>query len=191
MGSYRHLSDQELLVLLKSDEIAAFEEIYNRYWAELYSSAYKRTSSREASEEIVQDFFTSLWLNRTKIQIEGTLVNYLRTSIRYRVFNYYSKEYVRKNYLESVGSLMKDFDNSTEETILLNDLTQNLEREISRLPLKCRSVYTLSRIEHKSNKEIAAVLGISEKTVENHMSRALKYLRMKFVISLLLLIFIL
>jgi RNA polymerase sigma-70 factor (ECF subfamily) len=179
MRFFNHYSDEELILMLEEENISAFEEIYNRYWAKLYSSAYKRTSSKEVSEEIVQDLFTNLWVNKNKIKIESTLAGYLYTAVRYRVFNYYSKEYVRRNYHESVQSLVHDVDNSTEETILLNDLTQHVEKEVSLLPIKCRSVYTLSRNENKSNKEIAAVLGISEKTVENHMTKALKRLKVK------------
>jgi len=177
MRFFDHYTDEELVLMLEDENISAFEEIYNRYWAKLYSSAYKRTSSKEASEEIVQDLFTSLWVNKNKI--ESTLTAYLYTAVRYRVFNYYSKEYVRRNYHESVQDIDRGIDNSTEETILLNDLTKHIEKEVSLLPIKCRSVYSLSRNENKSNKEIAAVLGISEKTVENHMTKALKRLKVK------------
>jgi RNA polymerase sigma-70 factor (ECF subfamily) len=60
---------------------------------------------------------------------------------------------------------------------MLKDLTSVVENEISQLPDKCRSVYELSRNQHKTNKEIAQHLGISEKTVENHLTKALKRLR--------------
>jgi RNA polymerase sigma factor (sigma-70 family) len=71
-----------------------------------------------------------------------------------------------------------DFDSSTEDEIMLRDLKNTIALEVSQLPDKCRSVYELSRIEHKSNKEIASHLGISEKTVENHLTKALKRLKL-------------
>jgi RNA polymerase sigma-70 factor (ECF subfamily) len=84
---------------------------------------------------------------------------------------------VRKNYQNTL-QLVKTHDNGTEETILLNDLHISLEKEIIHLPLKCRSVFELSRKEYKTNKEIAALLGISEKTVENHLTKAIRRLRL-------------
>ena len=61
---------------------------------------------------------------------------------------------------------------------MLKDMMQSIESEVNQLPDKCRSVYELSRIENKTNKEIAQYLDISEKTVENHLTKALKRLRL-------------
>jgi RNA polymerase sigma-70 factor (ECF subfamily) len=178
MSDLNNLPDERLIELLRNSDQAAFEEIYSRYWAKLYSSAYKRVRLKEVAEEIVQDFFTGLWVNRNKIYIQSSLINYLETAIRYQVFNYFQKEYVRRNYRQSVGLTLNDTVNSTEETILVNDLNRNVDNAIQRLPSKCRSVFELSRKGNKSNKEIGKALGISEKTVENHLTKALKRLRL-------------
>ncbi len=156
--------------------MAAFEEIYNRYWDKLYTAAYKRVQLKEVSEELVQDLFTSLWVNRNKVDIRTSLASYLFTSIKYLVLNYMQKEMVRSNYRESLSG--NRIDNSTEETVLLNDLALNINAAVEQLPDKCKSVFELSRKEYKSNKEIAAELGISEKTVENQLTKALKRLRL-------------
>lgn len=156
--------------------MAAFEEIYNRYWNKLYSAAYKRVQSKEVSEELVQDLFTSLWLNRKTVNVHTSLAAYLFTSVRYLVLNHVQKEMVRASYKESLQ--LNRVDNSTEETVLLNDLVLNLNAAVEQLPVKCKSVFELSRKEYKSNKEIAAELGISEKTVENQLTKALRRLRL-------------
>ncbi|MFS8617803.1 MAG: RNA polymerase sigma-70 factor [Solitalea sp.] len=177
MRVYEKLSDDDLLRLLKKDHISAFEEIYNRYWSRLYSAAYKRVKQGEVCQEIIQDLFTSLWLGRKKIAIHSSLANYLLTAVRYKVLNHIEKEMVRRNYRESLPDAFQVSDNSTEETVLLNDLHQQLEMELIQLPEKCRKVFELSRKELKSNKEIALELNISEKTVENHITKALRLLR--------------
>lgn len=156
--------------------MAAFEEIYNRYWNKLYAAAYKRLQSKEVSEELVQDLFTSLWVNRNTINIHTSLAAYLFTSVRYLVLGQVQKEMVRANYKDSL--YLNRVDNSTEETVLLKDLVTNLNVAVEQLPVKCKSVFELSRKENKSNKEIAAELGISEKTVENQLTKALKRLRL-------------
>nr|WP_121272381.1 RNA polymerase sigma-70 factor [Pedobacter schmidteae] len=176
MQNLTQLQDEVLLKLLKQEHMAAFEEIYNRYWDKLYTAAYKRVQLKEVSEELVQDLFTSLWVNRNKVDIRTSLASYLFTSIKYLVLNYMQKEMVRSNYRESLSG--NRIDNSTEETVLLNDLALNINAAVEQLPDKCKSVFELSRKEYKSNKEIAAELGISEKTVENQLTKALKRLRL-------------
>jgi RNA polymerase sigma-70 factor (family 1) len=187
--NYSKLTDEELIELLRNESKDAFEEIYNRYWSRLYSSAYKRVRRYEVAEELVQDLFTGLWINRKEVNIRSTVSSYLQTAIRYMVFNHFDKEYVRRDYQETL-TFSRNFDNSTEETVLLNDLETVLENEVSLLPSQCRSVYKLSRKEHKTNKEIALLMGISEKTVENHLTKALKRLRGNLSLIRVLLFFL-
>lgn len=178
MKDFGTLSDEELLTLLLGGDEAAFEEIFNRYWLKLYVSACKRVTPPEAAEEIVQDLFTMLWLKRESLQIHTSLAAYLFTSVRYIVINHLQKETVRKNYRNFVLTSEVNRDYSTEETILLNDLTRHIDKEVKYLPPKCRSVFELSRKENKTNREIAEFLGISEKTVEGHLTKAIRQLKL-------------
>ena len=100
----------------------------------------------------------------------------MNKAVQYNIINHWQKENVRQRYLEAnitkIGT-----DESTLETIELNELKTLLNSEVSLLPERCRQVYKMSRDEYKSNKEIATQLGISEKTVENQITKALKKLR--------------
>jgi len=177
MNNLEHLSDETLLELLKNEDRLAFNMLYNRYWKKLYNITNKRIKDREAAEEIVQDLFTSLWLNRKKINIHTSFENYLYGSIRYLIIACYQKQANKLKFEENFSKVNTLTDNTTEDAILTNDLIQSLNRRVYMLPDKCRSVFELSRKDHKTNKEIAMVMGISEKTVENHMTKALKILR--------------
>jgi len=178
MSNLKNLSDENLLDLLKVEHVSAFEELYGRYWSKLYSNAYNRVRIAEIAEEIVQDFFTSLWINRKSLEVHSSFSNYTYTAIRNLVFKYYQKEYKLKKYHESHKISLIESDLSTEQQIEFNDMKRVLDREVESLPPKCKGVFILSRKEHKSNKEIAALMEISENTVENHMSKALKVLRL-------------
>ncbi|MFA4867112.1 MAG: RNA polymerase sigma-70 factor [Pedobacter sp.] len=178
MRNLKELSDMELCALLVESDNHAFEEIFNRYWSVLYSAAYKRLKSHEKTEEIVQDLFTLLWSKRENIRVHTSLSGYLLTTVRYLVLNYFQKESVRESYKNSLD-LTYAYDNSTEDTILLNDLKRNLEIEVNNLPPQCRSIYELSRNEHIVNSEIATLLSISEKTVEGHLTKAIKRLKVR------------
>ncbi|HYH55979.1 MAG TPA: sigma factor, partial [Anseongella sp.] len=130
MQDYEKLSDDALIGLLKREDVAAFAEIYNRYWSRLYSAAYKRLPSREACQEIIQDLFTSFWIGRRTLQLRSSLEAYLVTAVRYKVFNHIEKELVRRSYRDMLQEFPSRVDNSTEETVLLNDLSQQLEEGI-------------------------------------------------------------
>jgi RNA polymerase sigma-70 factor (family 1) len=189
MKKFCDLTDVELIELFEQDNISAFEEIYNRYWLKLYAAAYKRLKETETAKEIVQDFFTSLWINRQQVKIVTSLQGYLFTSIRYLVLNYKRAEAVRNSYSEILLMVNNSFDNSTEENYYYKELLERVEAEVTHLPPKCRNVFELSRNQYKTNKEIALLLGISEKTVENHLTKALRFLKVH--LNILVLFFLL
>jgi RNA polymerase sigma-70 factor (ECF subfamily) len=183
-------SDDQLLLLLLKDDTAAFEEIYHRYWPRLYSMGYKRLKIREAVEELVQDLFSSLWLNRHTAAIH-CLSAYLFSGMKYKVINYMRHEIVKQNYITRETDV-RAVDNSTEEALLLDDLQRALDREVKKLPAACQRVFTLSRHHNLSMKQVAGELGLSEKTVENQLGKAFKLLRanLKHFTFLCMLIFV-
>jgi len=176
MAKLRDYSDEALLKLLRQEGLEAFEEIYRRYWKKLYSMSYKRVQSREISEELVQDIFTSLWVAKDNTSIEN-LSGYLFSAIKYKVINHFARELSRKSYTERQLAVVKE-DNSTEEKVLLDDLEGALQEAIGKLPAKRQQIFKLHRQENLSIKQVASQLGISEKTVENQYGKAMKMLKL-------------
>lgn len=168
-------TDDELVQRIQQDDVAAFQEIYNRYWNKLFDAAYNRLRQKEACEEFIQEIFITLWEKRTSLSLTTGLSQYLFTAVKYKVIDHYRKLHIKSKYLQLAD--VQGVDNSAEEMVFLNDLIAHLEKVVMQLPDKCRSVYELSRIQHKSNREIALILNISEKTVEGHLTRALRALR--------------
>lgn len=188
MKQLNQLTDAGLLALLNRDDEAAFTELYNRYWSRLYAAAYKRVKSPEIAEEIVQDLFTGIWKKRKTLHIATSCEAYLFTAVRYLVLHHLEKRSVRENYKNALRVAHRDEDNSTQETILLDDLSRQVEEALAALPARCRSVFELSRKAYKTNREIAAELGISEKTVEHHLTKALARIRLSLQAKSLLLL---
>ena len=178
MRNLAQFSDEMLLEGLRRDEEAAFDEIYYRYWALLCGIAYKRVQSRDVVEEMVQELFTTFWLNRRKLQVHTSLKAYLSASIRYMVLRYFQQEMAMQTYRNHMQAASTPVDSSTEAIIQARDLSAHVEQALTQLPQKCRQVYELSRKEYKSNREIAETLNISEKTVENQLTKALRVLRL-------------
>lgn len=171
-------SAEKLFGLLQSDsDPVAFEELYNRYWLRLYFTAYKRLSCKADAEEAVQNLFECLWKNRDKIHIRTSLENYLFAAIRYIVLQTTYKRMITQSLPSQDEAMFYAVDNSCEENMIVNDLTSQIDKIVHHLPPKCRRVFELSRYEMKTHKEIAGVMGISEKTVENHLTKALRQIR--------------
>lgn len=189
MQKYAELSDEDLLILFQEDSEGVFKEIYNRYWSQLYSAAYRRVKLREVSQEIVQDIFTSLWIHRDELHVKTSLTGYLLTAVKYRVLNHFEKEMVRRNYRNLILNMPDQNPNLTEEAVFYEDLTRRLDQEVAQFSPKCKEVFELSRKSYKSNKEIADLMNISVKTVENHLTKALQILRIQFKEVMVLFIF--
>jgi RNA polymerase sigma-70 factor (family 1) len=191
MVSLSEHSENELAVLLKTGSEAAFSEIYNRYWDKLYIVARKRLDSAFEGEEIVQEIFCNLWRKRENFELSKGFNNYFSVAVKFEVINRLQKR-TRNQLLEkNLSNELTEFDETTVEQLSFNELKQQLELTIRRLPEKCQIVFRLKHEEGLSQKQIAAQLDLSEKTVEAHLSKARKTIKDQFgnVSSLLLLFY--
>ncbi len=185
------IKEQDLLNRLKADQKSALNELYKTYWELLFLSAYNLLNNKEACEEIVQDIFINIWEKRKELEINTTFKGYLYGMVRYKVFNYL-RIHTKKKEVNDPILLEKRFQyNSAESKIVYQDYEKHLEKVVSSLPDKCKTVYQLSRNEHLSHKEIAQRLNISTKTVENHITKALQIIRkaIKEIVTIILISF--
>lgn len=174
MTDVRTLSERQLLLSLQQGDESAFTEIYTRYSRKLLAIAFNYSRDPDLAEEIVQDIFLSLWERRSSLQIES-LEAYLATAVKFAIFR---QIYTQKKRIELAKTHYKI------ETIVLDEdkiyakfLDEYIQGIIETLPKKCRIVFQYSRNMHLNNKEIAEKMNISEKTVESHMTKALKTIR--------------
>lgn len=171
MQLYDTYTDQQLITLLQISDEAAFTEIYDRYWDQLFGMAYNRLREIEASEDAVHDVFASLWKTRERAEIKS-LKNYLAVSLKYIILRSIYRQQLSKKYIAAQGSVQY-IEMKPDEFDFISILSQELDK----LPQKCRVIFEYSRIDAMSNKEIAEKMGISVKTVENQINTAQKQLR--------------
>lgn len=171
-------SDEDLIKLMRADDRHAFNEIYERYWLKLYLSAFKKLRSADDAKDLVQDLFFSLWIKRYSLVVSTSLSAYLFTAVKYRIINHIESNIVKGRYLESLNKTLTEYDDSTSAAIAADDLGQRIDGGIKMLSPKMREVFELSRYENLSVYEIAERLQLSEQTVKNQISRALKILRL-------------
>lgn len=171
------INDKDILRELKRDNKKALTLLYDNYWKPLFISSYNLLKDKEVCEEIIQDVFIEIWNKRTELQIKVSLKSYLYGCVRYKVFAEFRKnKHIRVELYEELNNR---FQYATPETHLMhNELQEQIALVVETLPEKCKIVFKLSRTEQLSHKEIAEQLNISTKTVENHITKALKTLKL-------------
>lgn len=167
-------TDDELTRLLRKGDEAAFTHIYNLYWNKLYYIAHRLLKDSDAAEEIVQEVFLTLWKKRESLSIES--VNpYLAAMTRYAVYRYLAKQKVFKIKEDQVAQLnasaISEID--VDHKILLEIITELSNK----LPEKCRLVFQYNKLQDQSLADVAVQLGISQKTAEAHLTKALRVIR--------------
>lgn len=159
---------------------AVFEAQFKAYFKPLHAYAQALLKDGEAANEIVQTVFLKLWEKRKTLEISISLKAYLYKWVYYDSLNYLKHEQVKMKHLEQnrynlVNSRSVDASFSVED----EEMQLRLDHALKILPEKCRTVFLLSRIEELKYKEIALRLGLSVKTVEAHMGKALRTLRLE------------
>jgi RNA polymerase sigma-70 factor (family 1) len=173
---YQAYADFDLIALLKEDDIKAFDTLYSRYFGKLYNHAYEKIHDRFLAQEVVQDLFVSFWQNRLKIEVHTSLASYFFVAIRYLIINQYRKQMIYEQNLAKMAQTQSQMSNETNEWLDYQDLQIEYQAALQQLPEKCSEVFIMSR-NGASNKEIAEALNISPKTVEQHITKALRTLR--------------
>ncbi|ETZ23579.1 RNA polymerase sigma factor [Pedobacter sp. V48] len=187
MLSYQSYTDNELVLLFKKDDHAAFTEIYIRYSSALYNSAYKILQDRDEVKDLVQEVFTTLWNRRSDFTLHTNLAGYLYVAVRNKALKTISHQQVKSKY----SALLQQ--NNTTETQIVTDyvirekqLVEIIDSHINELPAKMRQILNMSRKSYLTHKEIANELDLSESTVKKQVNNALKILRLKLEAFLVL-----
>lgn len=176
---YSNLNDHELIHFLKKNDRNAFTVLYERYRGLIYVYACKIIKDFDLAEDLVQDVFISLWDKRENLNIQSSFSSYLYSAVRYRFLDMVDMQKVRSDYAKKLQRFLDNGDFSIDNYLAEKELTQTIEKEINRLPAKMREIFILSRKLNLKNADIAKQLDISEKTVKNQLSLALKELRKK------------
>jgi len=180
-------NDKYLFEQIKAGSKPDFDALFRLYYNDLCRFAVFLSCSSEDAEEIVQELFFKLWLNRKNIQIKTSAKSYLFASVRNAVLNSLKHEQIKNKYIEAEKY---GYSNTCNDDLNVNEeIYKKIDEVIEQMPEKRREVFKLCKIEAYKYKEIAEKLNISVKTVENHMGEALKFLREKLNKTELLILF--
>lgn len=173
LASYERI----LLEKLTRNDQGAFTIIFTKYYTNLVRFSFGITRNADASEEIVQDVFLKLWESRNALEIHSSLKSFLLKSVQNRSIDSLRHSSITHKYASLVLDHPILSENDTENYILFSELENKFDHALSKIPAEYAEVFRMSRIEILSYHEIAGKLGISVRTVEVRIGKALSLLR--------------
>jgi RNA polymerase sigma-70 factor (ECF subfamily) len=182
-NNQRNIDPDFLASLLESDEVFAFETLFKLYFDKLIHIARSYQIGHENAEEIVQNVFMKLWVRKKKLKKITNINSYLYLMVRNACLDHIKHEKIKRSYSMDVWDrksaiqyqFMKD---EAAHLLLENELKKKISDSIDQLPEKCKNVFVKSRLLGIKHHEIAKLLGISKRTVDAHISNALKQMRL-------------
>lgn len=189
MSDSTKINEKRLIADIKAGKKAAYKSVYLKYYERLCIYVLNYTQDRNLAEDIVQDTFLSLWTKRSTLRVDGSLNGYLYRLTYNKFVDVCRKNKQHNNELETLRNealddLMEDY-----EEVYTKKMAQ-VEKAIDTLPPRCKEVFLLNKMDGMRYREIADHLGISLKTVENQIGKALVSIR-KHLSALIITLFLL
>jgi len=174
--------DEVLFDLLKVNNERAFAILYNRYWDKLLEVAYVKLKLQVDAEEVLQQLFIQIWDSRHDIFLKYTFRTYISAALKYSIYRKIA-ERKRQQFVSIEEEVNVDFaDNSTQYMLDFTQVREEIETLVVQLPEKCQMVYRLSRETEMTTRQISEKMNISEKTVQGHLTKALKFIKSNLTI---------
>lgn len=178
------LDDKFLLAQIQLGDKTSFTQLYKKYWRQTYANAYKRLNDVEQAEDVVQEIFVNIWLKRE------TLIHnfpaYLNIAVRNRVIKLGIKQQHTSPFLDIFNNIPATNQNA-DSNISWNEFYDAYQALLSTLPPKRQRIFRLRFHEDLTTNEIAIEMGITRKTVQNQLGKAVEQLRaslLSFIIIL-------
>ena len=180
----KNIAENIVIDKLRQGDEETFIALFRHYYIDLCAYSRRYVGRVDIAEEIVSDTFFRLWENHRSIEINQSLKGYLFQAVCNNSLNFLRKlkyetkieDYFSDNSYENISTESSSFD-LPEQSIVMQEVNDKINEAISQLPPQQQKVFMLKRFENKKNKEIAELMGISVKTVEMHLSKAMLFLR--------------
>lgn len=164
---------------LQGDDDVAFEQLFKTHYKALHAYANVILKEEDLAEEIVQAMFLKFWEKRQLLQVQSSIKAYLYKCVYHDCLNHLKHEKIKLKHQQFTYHTMDTHHEPASAKVELTELELNLRTALNELPEQCRTIFQMSRFEELKYREIAEQLGLSIKTVENQMGKALRVLRFK------------
>ena len=175
------LQEEKSLILdLQKGSISVFEKIFSLYHKRIYYFCLHLYQSPDEASETVQKVFVALWEQRMQVDENKSITSYLFTIARYMVYQEFKRQVYKKAALDHLSLNTSDFNNTTKDDVLFNELVSFLDSVIKRLPERQREIFKLNRFTGLTYRQIADQLNITENTVDTQIRKALDFIRKNY-----------
>ncbi len=171
------LVEKALILRLIGGDQSAFSNIFSAYHKDLVLFAMRYTKDLNNAEEIVQDIFVRLWEDRESVNVNISIKSYLLKSIQNKFIDWYRHNKIKKAHYDFVLADTLKYESDTDGYLLYNELQEQIDSTLSELPEEVSSAFRMNRYKGLKYSEIADLLGVSVRTVEVRIGRALHLLR--------------
>ena len=169
--------EAQFWISIKAGDEVVFEKVFKFYYSRLCNYAAGIVNDADEAEEVVQQTMINLWEKRNTLEISTSFKSYLYRAVHNAALNKIRQAKVKQLYTIHKVYEGENYAEQASHKVMKTELEQQIQTAIDKLPEQCRLVFKLSRFEEMKYAEIASHLDISIKTVENHMGKALKLLR--------------
>lgn len=177
MATIDRTDEKDLLLRLQDGDHAAFQTLYHRYAQSLYRKLASLVKQPEEADEILQELFVKVWEKRAQIEIQASFEAYLYRVAQRMAVDYFRSLQTRSRLHAHLERAAPPTTESAEDVRIAHETQSLVEQAIARLPEQRRRAFTLCKIEGKSHREAAEIMGISPNTVHNHLVHAVSNLR--------------
>lgn len=171
------MTEQLLIQKIRKGDDAAFESLFRQYFKVLTVYALRYLNDLDIAQDLTQDVFVRLYEQRTELKIHTSLKSYLYTIVRNRCLDYIKTNRIHNDHKQIIQNEHTGSQADHSDVVLEVELQERIFSAINELPEQRQKIFRLSRLEGKSNQEIADLLSITKRTVETHISNALKNLK--------------
>jgi RNA polymerase sigma-70 factor (family 1) len=161
-----------------------FAEIYRAFWKKLYSAGYNLLRDKTLAQELVQDVFVKLWLNRNEIKQVENMEAYLLRALRNKIYDHFDSVACREKHHKRALENFSEEHNAVDDIVIFNEGMRVMGDVLRTMPQKTQTVFRLSKFHRYTHEEIAAKTHLSSKAVEYHITQAIKKLRIRLAIFL-------
>lgn len=174
------MEDSRLIALLREGDPLSFEILFQKYYVRFYNFVFNLTKNSQAAEDIIQNVFMKIWINRANLCPDQSIHNYIYVLSKREMLNHIRD---RKAYVQVERLVMAEqpSEEVTDQSMSLKELDERIRRFIADMPEQRRKVFLLSRYRGLTNKEIAEMMGLSVRTVDRHINLALTSLKKEFM----------
>lgn len=170
---------------IKESDESAFALLFDRLWERMYLLASYVLRDKERAKDIVQEVWINIWERRNEIQNDN-IEAYLLKATRFKIYRTLRDQKLQKDQLQFLENLQVPESEGVLEKLYCEDTNARLEKSFGNLPKKCHQVFILSRYGGLENHQISEKLGISQRTVETHISNAIRRIKSEVLATVLI-----